>query len=63
MTRLLTTTAVLLAIIAVAPVQANTTTNGLSASTHVMNGIGANGAAVENEGGFTTALLATCCKR
>ena len=62
MTRLLTTTAVLLAIVAVAPAQANTSSNGLSASTHAMNGIGAKGAAVENEGGFTTALLA-CCKR
>lgn len=61
MTRLLTTTAVLLAIVAVGPAQAKTSINGLSATTLTANGIGANGAAVENEGGFTTALLAPCC--
>jgi hypothetical protein len=61
MTRLLTTTAVLLAIGAVAPAQAKTSIDGLSASILTtsgmnVNGAEANGAAIENEGAFTTAL-------
>ena len=61
MTKLLTTTAVILAIGAVAPAQAKTSMDGLSASTLTMsglavNGADANGAAIENEGAFTTAL-------
>ena len=66
MTRLLTTAAVLLAIAAVAPAQAKTSINGLSASTLTTNGVtvsgvGASGPAIENGGAFTTALV--CCSR
>jgi len=61
MTKLLTTTAVILAIGAIAPAQAKTSMDGLSASTPTMNdltmnGGDTNGAAIENEGGFATAL-------
>ena len=68
MTKLLTTTAVLLAISAVVPAQAKTSINGLSASTPTMNGLtvnglDANGAAIENEGSFATALKAGCCRQ
>jgi hypothetical protein len=66
MTRLLTTTAVLLAIVAVAPAQAKTSINGLSASTlttngMTVNGVDAGGPAIENEDAFTTALKGRCC--
>jgi hypothetical protein len=67
MTRLLTTTAALLAIVAVAPAQAKTSIHGLSASTpttngRIVNGLDANGAGIESEGGFKTALRAPCCR-
>jgi hypothetical protein len=68
MTRLLTTTAVLLAIVAVAPAQAKTSINGLSASAlttngMTVNGIDASGPTIENEGAFTTALKKGCWMR
>lgn len=68
MTKLLTTTAVLLAIGVVAPAQAKTSVNGLSASTPTVNGLtvnglDANGAAIENESSFATALKAGCCRQ
>ena len=68
MTRLLTTTAVLVAIVAVAPAQAKTSINSLSASTLTVNGltvngVDTNGAASENEGAFVTALKKGCWMR
>ena len=61
MSKLLTTTAVLLAIVAVVPAQAKTSISGLSASTLTTNGMSvngadANGAAIENDVAFATAL-------
>ena len=61
MTKFLTTTAVLLAIVAVVPAQVKTSINGLSASTLTMNGLTVNGVdasgpAIENDGAFVTAL-------
>jgi hypothetical protein len=59
---------VLLAIVAVALAQAKTSIDGLTASTSAMNlptmfGVDANGAVIENEGAFTTALRWHCCGR
>jgi hypothetical protein len=58
MTRLLTTTAVLLAIVAVGPAQAG---NSLAVNGATVNGVDANGPAIENDGAVATALL--CCPR
>jgi hypothetical protein len=58
MTKLLTTTAVLLAIVAVGPAQAG---NSLAVNGATVNGVDANGPAIENDGAVATALL--CCPR
>ena len=57
MTRLLTTTAVLLAIVAVAPAQAKTSINSLSASALTVNGMTVNGVDANGPRSRTRALL------